>query len=191
MTKKNITSIVGNESSEDLIAMVDSQDNPAGVITLITMTTQVNRPATFRQFKRQIKTERPEIYEKYKNVLGVNGEEKKKSGWFMGMRLFNFFGKNNFQKVIDELKKNNLDTMVRLLLEAKLVGHMTFSEDQKINECEMLKNNFNLQKGPAIESLNRFKWAKDICEAYDYNKGANFMQNYVHVYNMYIKNYCT
>ena len=52
MTKKtdstNITeAIYGNESVEDLIAMVDRQDDPGGVIAMISMTTQMTNPAIF------------------------------------------------------------------------------------------------------------------------------------------------
>ena len=54
----------------------------------------------------------------------------------------------------------------------------------------MLKKNFDVQKGPANESLNRFTWAKDICEEHDFIKGASFMQNYIDIYIIYIRDYC-
>jgi len=106
------------------------------------------------------------------------------------MGLFNIFGKSTEKKVIEKLNENNLDTMARLLLEAKIVGYMSFSEDQKRAECDKLKQKFDLKQGPANESLNRFKWAKDICEEYNFSKGAKFMQNYIDIYNIYLNDYC-
>lgn len=106
------------------------------------------------------------------------------------MGLFNIFGKSTEQKVIDKLNENNLDTMVRLLRQAKIVGYPSYPEDWKIKECNMLKENYNVQKGPANESLNRFQWAKDICDEYNFSKGARFMQNYIDVYNIYVRDYC-
>ena len=64
------------------------------------------------------------------------------------------------------------------------------SQDQKIAECNTLKEQFDLKKGPANESLNRFKWAKDICEEYNFSEGAKFMQNYIDIYNIYLNDYC-
>ena len=74
-------SINGKESVEDLIAMVDRQDDPSGVIALISMTTQMTNPATFHQFTKKMKKERPDIYDKYKDILG--GKDKKESGCFV------------------------------------------------------------------------------------------------------------
>ncbi len=74
-------SINGNESVEDLIAMVDRQDDPAGVIAMISMTTKFTNPATFNQFSKRLKKEKPEIYDKYKEILG--GKSKEKSGCFV------------------------------------------------------------------------------------------------------------
>ena len=107
------------------------------------------------------------------------------------MGLFNIFGKSTEQKVIEKLNDNNLNTMSRLLLEAKIVGYRSFSEDQKRTECNQLKKQFDLKKGPASESLNRFKWAKDICEEYNFINGAKFMQNYIDIYEIYLNEYCS
>jgi len=107
------------------------------------------------------------------------------------MGLFDFFGKSTLKKVTDELIENNLGTMARLLESANSDGfaNANFSEERKKRECEGLKNNYNVQKGPANESLNRFLWATDICEKHDFIKGATFMQNYIDIYNLYIKEY--
>ena len=50
-------SINGNESVDDLLAMVNRQDDPSGVIALICLTTAMTNPATFRQFS----TKNPKI----------------------------------------------------------------------------------------------------------------------------------
>ena len=107
------------------------------------------------------------------------------------MGFFNIFGKSNQQKVVDKLNVNNLDTMAKLLIQSKLVGiYPSFSIEEVKKECDMLKEKHSLKKGPANESLNRFKMAKDICEEYNFSNGAKLMQNYVDVYNMYLKDYC-
>ena len=55
--------------------MVNRQDDPSGVIGLICMTTRITNPATFNQFaKRFQKKEKPELYNKFSDLIG---EEKK------------------------------------------------------------------------------------------------------------------
>ena len=108
------------------------------------------------------------------------------------MGIFDIFGKSTLKKVTDELMENNLGTMAGLLEDANRddFANSNYSEERKKMECEGLKNNYNVQKGPANESLNRFTWAKDICEKHNYSEGANFKQNYVDIYNIYLKKYC-
>ena len=108
------------------------------------------------------------------------------------MGIFDIFGKSTLKKVTDELIENNLGTMAGLLESANSddFANANFSEERKKMECEALKNNYNVQKGPANESLNRFTWAKDICEEHDFIKGASFMQNYIDIYIIYIRDYC-
>ena len=103
------------------------------------------------------------------------------------MGLFNLFGKSTLQKVIDKLKENNLVAQSMLL---KKGSYSSFTEDRKRRECDMLKSMYDLKQPAANESLNRFKWAKDICEEHDYSDGARFMQNYVDIYDIYLKEYC-
>ncbi|MDC1024648.1 hypothetical protein OAR04_01830 [Flavobacteriales bacterium] len=103
------------------------------------------------------------------------------------MGLFNFFGENTLKKVIKELKNNNLEPQA-MLLEGG--SYTLFSEDRKKTECDMLKKIYDLKQPAANESLNRFKWARDICEEHSYNKGVKFMQNYVDIYNIYLNDYC-
>ena len=80
MEKKNsVESITGKESVEDLIAMVDRQDNPSGVIAMISLTTQMTNPATYNQFASKLKKERPEIYNKYKKIFNPSDSNDKSS----------------------------------------------------------------------------------------------------------------
>jgi hypothetical protein len=106
------------------------------------------------------------------------------------MGIFNIFGKSTLKKVTDELSSNNLGIMANLLESADRSGYENYSEERKKMECDMLKEKFDVQKGPANESLNRFTWAKDICEEHDFIKGARFMQNYIDIYTIYIRKYC-
>ena len=48
----DIETINGNETVEDLIEMVNRQENPSGVITLISMTTGKLKPATYQCFAK-------------------------------------------------------------------------------------------------------------------------------------------
>ena len=103
------------------------------------------------------------------------------------MRLFELFGKSKLENVINKLKENDLKPQAKLLEDGI---YSRFSELRKRIECEMLKNNYNLKQPAAIESLNRFKSAKDICDEYKYIEGARFMQNYIDIYTIYLNEYC-
>ena len=103
------------------------------------------------------------------------------------MGLFDFFGKSTLQQVIDKLKENNLEPQAMLLKDG---SYSSFTEDRKIKECTMLKSMYDLKQPAANESLNRFKWARYICEEHNYSEGAEFMQNYVDIYDIYLKEYC-
>ena len=65
--------IRGTESVEDLMDMVNRQDDPSGVIGLICMTTRITNPATFNQFAKRLKKEKPALYNKFSDLIG---EEK-------------------------------------------------------------------------------------------------------------------
>tara|TARA_B100000787_G_C16147127_1_gene274790 strand:- start:493 stop:969 length:477 start_codon:yes stop_codon:yes gene_type:complete len=92
-------SINGKESVEDLIAMVDRQDDGdhiGGVIAMICMTTQFTNPATFNQFTKKLKQDRPEIYDKCKDAFSASGsnasDTNNNSGCFVAtatMRNYN------------------------------------------------------------------------------------------------------
>ena len=86
-------SINGKESVEDLIAMVDRQDEKSigGVIAMICMTTQFTNPATFNQFTKKLKYDRPEIYNKFKDAFNAS-DTNNNSGCFVAtatMRNYN------------------------------------------------------------------------------------------------------
>ena len=89
-------SINGEESVEDLIAMVDRQDDKSisAVLSMIYMTTQFTNPATYNQFTKKLKKERPEVYNKHKDVFNVSNtsDTNKNSGCFVAtatMRNYN------------------------------------------------------------------------------------------------------
>jgi len=106
------------------------------------------------------------------------------------MGLFDFFGKSTLTKVLEELRINDLGAMASLLDSASRHSYGNFTKERKRLECQMLKKNYNLLRGPANESLNRFKWARDICEEHELMDGSRFFENYIDIYNLYIKEYC-
>ena len=69
----NTEFIRGNESVDDLMDMINRQDDPSGVMGLICMTTRMTNPATFNQFAKRLKKEKPELYNKFSDLIG---EEK-------------------------------------------------------------------------------------------------------------------
>tara|TARA_B110000908_G_C10211171_1_gene430315 strand:+ start:152 stop:457 length:306 start_codon:yes stop_codon:yes gene_type:complete len=73
---EDVVFITGKETVEDLFAMVDKQDDPSSVISLIFMTTRLTRPATFNQFTKKLSKERPELYNKSSDLLNSVGIEK-------------------------------------------------------------------------------------------------------------------
>ena len=103
------------------------------------------------------------------------------------MGFFNIFGKSTKQKVIAKLYESNMEPMALLL---KSNNHPRLSEEDKIYQCNILKKEYNLEKGPAHQSLNRFKLAKQICQEYDFSRGVQIMQDHIELYEIYIKKYC-
>ena len=110
------------------------------------------------------------------------------------------------QKTIEKLTEKNLDTMVRLINEAEFsyqrnttyyggnkrtsfYNLFKYSLKNKRKECNGLKF-LKVQKVAANESLNRFSSAKSICKKNGYENGVILMQNYIDIYNLYLKEYC-
>ncbi|MDC1024649.1 hypothetical protein OAR04_01835 [Flavobacteriales bacterium] len=52
----------GSESVEVLLEMVLTSDHPSTVIVMIYSTTQFTNPATFNQFRKELKNKNPELY---------------------------------------------------------------------------------------------------------------------------------
>ena len=178
--------ISGKESVKDLIAMIDRNvDSVDAIISLISATTQRTSPATYNQFVKNLKKERFSIFKKYTTKFDLENEINKDKAPFSFLPIF----KDNRKEMISKLYENDLDTMVPLLSYIKILKLANLKELIK-EECIRLKEKFNLQRGPAIESLNRFKWAKDICIKHKSKIGAKSMQFYIDVYNTYLKEYC-
>lgn len=178
-------SINGNESVEDLISMLDrNSETSDSIILMISLTTAKHFPATYNQFIKSLKNKRTLIFDKYSKTFGFEEELNKDKSTFS---LFSIF-KNNRKKVISKLIDNKLNTMVSLLNNIQLLTGLDMDTHLK-NECKQLKEKFNLQRKGAIESLNRFKWAKDICMQHKFEIGAKSMQFYVDVYDNYLEVY--
>lgn len=180
--------ISGNESVEDLISMVDrNSETSNSIISMISLTTAKLFPATYNQFIKSLKNKRTLIFDKYSKTFGFEEELNKDKSSFSLLSIF----KNNRKKVISKLKDNKLNNMVGLLNNIQLLTAFGLDKDTHLkNECKQLKEKFNLQRKGAIESLNRFKWAKDICMQHKFEIGAKSMQFYVDVYNKYLEVYC-
>lgn len=197
ISDNEIIYITGDETVEELISKVDAQvkrdgkEGSTAVLTLIRSTTAITNPATYNQFLKRLRFARPTLYTENEKFLEIDTNQNK--GFFS--KLSNLF-KNSKQETLHSLKKNNLGIMSSLIIQAEMAaairgdGVYVFSQQKKIEECEMLKNTHDVKKGPANESLNRFRWAKDICEENGYMRGSKLMQNYVDIYTLYLKEYC-
>ena len=197
ISDNEIIYITGDETVEELISKVDAQvkrdgkEGSTAVLTLIRSTTAITNPATYNQFLKRLRSVRPTVYTENEKFLELDTNQNK--GFFS--KLSNLF-KNSKQETLHSLKKNNLGIMSSLIIQAEMAaairgnGVYVFSQQKKIEECEMLKNTHDVKKGPANESLNRFRWAKDICEENGYMRGSKLMQNYVDIYTLYLKEYC-
>ena len=175
----SIVTIQGDESVDDLIELVSSSERPTSIIALIALTTQMNRPATYYVFSYRLKNEYPELFSKGIDVLKQSLFEV--PGEFTLKEKFNLRA-----KVVRVMFYNKLDTMVDLL-DTKPLDR--YNEDRVRAECVLLKSTFDLKKGPAIESLNRFKIAKAIAKSYADNAASMYMENYIRVYNMYLEEF--
>jgi hypothetical protein len=181
MNPSNLIKINGDESVEDLMNMYEENNS---VITLIIIKTKNTSPATFNQFIKKLKYDKPELYSRGNKIFNELLNDNKLSI----NRLFRFI-KNPKNKAIDKLIDNNLKIMADLLKNKNLYNN-DYSDDKKNYESSMLNKLYNLQKGPANETLNRFKWSKDICEEFNFTEGSRLMQYYIEIYEIYIKKYC-
>ena len=139
----------------------------------------MNRPATYSVFCFRLKNEQPGLFAKGKDVL--------KRALFEVPGDFLLKEKLNLRaKVVKVMLYNNLDTMAGLL-DSKPLNR--YDDDRVRAECVLLKSTFDLTKGPAIESLNRFKIAKAIAKSYSDTAASMYMENYIRVYNMYLNEF--
>ena len=181
---ETLESINGNESIEDLIAMVDRQDDPQIIIQLISLTTGKRLPPTYNQFVKKLKKELPFIFNKFSKVFNFEEEIKKDKTPF---KISNIF-KNDRKIVIEKLNEVKLNTFVRLLNSIH-INSLVGLEEQMEDECIKLKEKHKYQKKDAEKYLNAFRWARDICKEHYDTIGAKSMQFYVDVYSKYLKEY--
>jgi hypothetical protein len=67
----------GSESVEVLLEMVFTSENPSTVIVMICMTTQYTNPATFNQFRKELKNKNPELYSENSSALDFDKKKTK------------------------------------------------------------------------------------------------------------------
>ena len=104
---------------------------------------------------------------------------------------FLLFSNGYFKNIIKNLEKNNLRIMADLLVSAREENYPIYGQERINLECSGLKalnNGSGITIDAANTSLERFTLAREICEKYNFNEGARFMNNYVEVYKLYIKN---
>ena len=102
--------------------------------------------------------------------------------------IFNLFKTSNFSKAYSELKNNNLIPQAKLLKQAKRNGYQVNSTNQRDIEISMLKSQ-NISILAAMNSIGRFKNAKEICIKNDLEKAAIFFDFYIDLYFHYIKSH--
>lgn len=177
--KDVVVSINKDDSVDDLLDKVLGASIPTSILTLISITTKISRPATFAVFSFRLKTEYPSIYELGKDFVD-NALFKIPENFTLKEKL------SNRSKAVRVMKFNQLQIMGELL-DNKPLNRF---DDSRVNaECILLKSTFNLEKGAAIESLNRFKIAKAIAMSYSDNPASLYMDNYIRIYQMYIDNF--
>lgn len=177
--KEGVVSINREDSVDDLLDKVLSASMPLSILTLISLTTKINRPATFAVFSFRLKNEYPSIHELGKDFVD-NTLFKIPAKFTLKEKL------NTRSKVVRVMMFNQLQIMAELL-DNKPLNRF---DDSRVNaECVLLKSTFNLKKGPAIESLNRFKIAKAIAISYSDNPASLHMDNYIRIYQMYIDDF--
>ena len=141
-------SINGNESVEDLISMLDrNSETSDSIILMISLTTAKHFPATYNQFIKSLKNQRTLIFDHYAKPIGFEAELNQDKSKFS---LFSMC-KTTLKKVISKLIDNKLNTMVSLLNNIQLLTGFGLDMDTHLkNECNQLKEKFNLQRKGAI-----------------------------------------
>lgn len=105
------------------------------------------------------------------------------------MGIFDLLGISKISKVRAELRKKNLNPQAVLLQQMKDRGYSS-NWDEKRRELEikmLVKQKVNILA--AAHSLQRFTDARDICFQNKLEKAGKGFQNYVDLYEYYIKDY--
>ena len=142
---------------------------------MFSMAIGISRPVTFRNFSKRLLELEPELTEIIKESV-QNLEIKFKKKFFKSIR----------STVVEELNKNNLGPQGQLVKALGSNKSSPFSKEHLNFELNMLKAQ-NVSKSAAIESLERFKFAQEICNVYKDNEAEKKMNNYVELYKEYIK----
>ena len=105
------------------------------------------------------------------------------------MGIFDLLGISKISKVKTELKKKSLIPQVTLLQQMKDSGYSdNWNEQRRDAEIKMLvKQKVNIMA--AALSLKRFTDTRDICYQNGLDEAGKGFQNYVDLYEYYIKHY--
>ena len=108
------------------------------------------------------------------------------------MGMFDIFKRSKLSTVIKEMRKKDLAHQAILLKSGSKSGYTfdileTNMNDFRIKgEIALLRfQNVNIKT--AMLDQERFTQAKEICENHDFLFGARFLENYIRVYKLYIK----
>jgi hypothetical protein len=92
-----------------------------------------------------------------------------------------------FAKALSKLREHDLFPQEMLLKSGKRrFGYIEMSDEQRDLEIKLL-NKHVADPIAALKSLIRFNNAKDICLEFELFDEANFLQQYVDLYEFYIK----
>tara|TARA_B100001758_G_C18070072_1_gene432704 strand:- start:119 stop:667 length:549 start_codon:yes stop_codon:yes gene_type:complete len=177
-----MTSSNSDDTVEILLEKIASQDSIKSknmVYLMFSMTTKLSKPITFRNFSKKLIQLEPDLSDVIKKSCD-NLLITKKSSFF----------KSKLSCAKEELIKNNLAPQANLVGSFGSGKSTPFSASRIKMEILMLKaQNVNIPS--SIESLERFKFAKEICDIYSLIEAGKFMGNYVDLYKEYLKTFLT
>ena len=181
-TSNSVTTSNSDDTVEILIEKIASQNSikdKKGVYLMFSVTTKFTKPITFRNFSKKLIQLEPDLSEDIKKACD-NLFITKKSSFF----------KSKLSCAKQELIKNNLAPQANLVGSFGSGTSSPFSASRIKMEISMLKAQ-NVNISASIESLERFKFAKEICDMYSLIEAGKFMGNYVNLYEEYIKTLST
>jgi hypothetical protein len=108
------------------------------------------------------------------------------------MGIFDIFKPSKLSIVIREMRKEDLTPQAMLMKSGAKSGYDFDTPSGKMSDSRMKAeiNLLKLQKVnilAAMTSQSRFTHAKEICKNHNLLKGVEFMDNYIEVYKLYIK----